>query len=187
MTCEADEVDEVVELVLEDVLVLEGGGGATGLATGAGSGASFEGPLTGGRSGPDPCAAAGPAPTPSPATTAAAKRRTTGGRLEPAPPNRRSRSTSGVNELPLGLVQVVLPNPGGVVNVLSRAFSRRGAAVGPNAEARRPEPDHQESDVDQAEGGADLQHETRVAVRRRDLTVGRSAVSRRDLSTRPKQ
>jgi hypothetical protein len=81
---EEDDADVLVD-VLVDVL------GAAGFAAGAGSGPSLLGDLTGGRSGPDPCAAVGALPSPSIASAAAMSMSTKRGPLDPAPPNCRSR------------------------------------------------------------------------------------------------
>lgn len=81
LVCEADDAGALVEPVADS--------GAT--ETGAGSGPSFTGALTGGFSGPDPCASAGPPPTPSTAIAAAPRSRANRGWEAPTPPGRRSR------------------------------------------------------------------------------------------------
>jgi hypothetical protein len=80
---------ELLDELLDELLVEVPGAGV--LAAGAGSGPSRDAPLTGGRSGPDPCAAACPLPKPSTPTEIATRSRPNGGRRTPVPPGRRSR------------------------------------------------------------------------------------------------
>jgi hypothetical protein len=107
LDCEADDSGALVEAVVV----------VAALATGAGSGSSFAGALTGGFSGPDSCASAGPLPTPRTPTAAATRSRANRGRVAPAPPSSRIRSASCVT-IPQSsrLVEVVLADLGTIVN-----------------------------------------------------------------------
>ena len=108
-----------------------GAGAVAFAATGAGSGLSFVAALTGGRSGPGPCASAGALPSTSDTASAATRARAAGGRVQPTSARYRSLRARRVTYPPVlrDLYEMVLVGHGTVNGAVAQVRAVVGGRV----------------------------------------------------------